>query len=60
MVGAFGMAAQGWDRQQITVEIDRSGDDFKNVALTLRAIERLALTIYRADALIKGSFGSVA
>lgn len=60
LVGAFGMAAQGWDRQQITVEIDRSGDDFKNVALTLRAIERLALTIYRADALIKGSFGSVA
>lgn len=60
MVGAFGMAAQGWDRQSMTVEIDRSGDDFKNVALTLRAIERLALTIYRADALIKGSFGSVA
>lgn len=60
LVGAFGMAAQGWDRQSMTVEIDRSGDDFKNVALTMRAIERLALTIYRADALIKGSFGSVA
>ena len=60
LVGAFGMAAQGWDRQQMTVEIGRSGDDFKNVAVTLRAIERLALTIYRPAALIKGSFGSIA
>lgn len=59
LVGAFGMAAQGWDREQMTVQIGYDGDDFTNNRLTLLCEERLALTIYRADALVKGSFGSV-
>lgn len=59
LVGAFGMAAQGWDREEMSVQIGYNGDDFTENALTLLCEERLALTIYRADALIKGSFGSL-
>lgn len=60
MVGAFGMAAQGWDREEMTVQLGYENDDFTKNAITILCEERLALTIYRADALIKGSFGSVA
>ena len=60
LVGAFGMAAQGWDREAISVELGYNGNDFTQNAVTLLCEERLALAIYRADALVKGSFGSVA
>ena len=60
LVGAFGTAAQGWDREQMSVQLGYEGTDFIDNAITVLCEERLALTIYRADALIKGSFGSVA
>ena len=60
LVGAFGTAAQGWDREQMSVQIGYEGTDFIDNAITVLCEERLALTIYRADAMIKGSFGSVA
>jgi hypothetical protein len=60
LVGAFGMAVQGWDREAISVELGYNGNDFTQNAITLLCEERLALAIYRADALVKGSFGSVA
>lgn len=59
LVGAFAMAAQGWDREEISVQIGYNGDDFTQNALTLLCEERLALTIYRGDALVNGSFGSL-
>lgn len=59
LTGSFGMAAQGWDREEMSVQIGYNGDDFTENALTILCEERLALTIYRAGALIKGSFGSL-
>jgi HK97 family phage major capsid protein len=60
LVGAFGIAAQGWDREEMTVQLGYENDDFTKNAITVLCEERLALSIFRADALIKGSFGSVA
>lgn len=60
LVGAFGIAAQGWDREEMTVQLGYENDDFTKNAITVLCEERLALSIFRSDALIKGSFGSVA
>ena len=60
LVGAFGIAAQGWDREEMTVQLGYENDDFTKNAITVLCEERLALSIFRADALTKGSFGSVA
>lgn len=60
LVGAFGMAAQGWDREDINVAVAlENEDDFVKNMVTLRCEERLALTIYRSAALIKGDFDSL-
>jgi HK97 family phage major capsid protein len=57
LVGAFGMAAAIWDRQDATVEVSREHSDFfiKNMVAIL-AEERLGLTVYRSTALIYGGF----
>lgn len=50
-------AAQIWDRMQAAVELSREdSDNFRRNMVTLLAEERLALTIYRPAALIKGVF----
>jgi HK97 family phage major capsid protein len=57
LVGAFMMGAQIWDRMDAAVQISyEDGDNFKKNMATLLAEERLALTIYRPAAFIKGSF----
>lgn len=57
LVGAFTMGAQIWDRMDAAVQISyEDGDNFKKNMATLLAEERLALTVYRAAAFIKGSF----
>ncbi|MEQ8860129.1 MAG: phage major capsid protein, partial [Pseudomonadales bacterium] len=56
LVGAFGMAAQLWDREDAMVEIGLNNDDFTKNMVTILCEERLALTIYRSDALVGGSF----
>ena len=57
LVGAFAMAAMIWDRNNSTVEISREHADFfvKNMTAIL-VEERLALTVFRNDALIFGGF----
>jgi HK97 family phage major capsid protein len=57
LVGAFGLAAAIWDRDQATVEISREHSDFfiKNL-LAILVEERLALTVFRSDALVYGGF----
>jgi len=57
LVGAFNVAAQIWDRQDATVEIStEDSDNFRKNLVTIRAEERLALTVYRPESFIYGDF----
>lgn len=57
LVGAFNVAAQIWDRQDATVEISTDDqDNFIKNLVTIRAEERLALTVYRPESFIYGDF----
>lgn len=57
LVGAMTLGAQIWDRMDAAVQISyEDGDNFKKNMATLLAEERLALTVYRPSAFIKGTF----
>jgi len=61
LVGAFNMAAQIFDRQDATVEVSTEDqDNFVKNKVTIRAEERLALAIYRPQAIVYGDLGRVA
>jgi HK97 family phage major capsid protein len=61
LVGAFDMAAQIFDRQNATVEVSTEDqDNFVKNKVTIRAEERLALAIYRPQAIVYGDLGRVA
>ncbi len=55
LAGNGTMAAQIWDRQDANVELSREdSDNFRRNMVTILAEERLALTVYRPSALVKG------
>lgn len=57
LVGSFQMGAQLWDREDATVRIAEQHADFfvKNMVAIL-AEERIALTVYRSTAFVRGNF----
>ena len=59
MTGAFRMAAQLFDRWDARVEVGYVNDDFTKNLVTILAEERLALAVYRPEALVYGDFGNV-
>ncbi|MGK2908752.1 MAG: phage major capsid protein [Sphingobium sp.] len=61
LVGAFNMAAQIFDRQDATIDVStEDSDNFIKNKVTIRAEERLALVIWRPQALVYGDLGRVA
>lgn len=61
LIGAFDLAAQIFDRQNATVEVSTEDqDNFVKNKVTIRAEERLALAIYRPQALVYGDLGRIA
>lgn len=56
LIGSFAAGAQIWDRQSATIEVSReNSDNFVKNMVTILAEERLALTVYRPAAFIKGT-----
>lgn len=57
LVGAFMQGAQGWDREDVTVIVSLEDRDnvIKNM-VTILVEERVALTVYRPEAFVTGSF----
>lgn len=55
LVGAFGLGAQIFDRMDVEILISTENDkDFENNMVTVRAEQRLALAMYRAEAFVTG------
>ena len=57
LTGAFGQAAQVWDRESANIRLsDSHADFFVRNAVAILAEERLALTVTVPSAIIKGTF----
>jgi HK97 family phage major capsid protein len=58
LIGAFGLGAQLWDREQTEVRIGEPNDYFLRNMIAVLAEERLALTKYRPEAFVTGSLAA--
>ena len=57
LVGAFNVAAEIRDRQQVTIDIStEDSDNFRRNMTTIRVEERLMLNIYRPASFVHGTF----
>lgn len=57
LLGNFQMGAQLWDREQSTIRVSESHEDlFVKNGVVILAEERIALTVYRPQAFVKGVF----
>ncbi|MBM0201911.1 phage major capsid protein [Micromonospora sp. STR1s_5] len=56
LLGAFGLGCQLFDRRELAIELSTENrDQFERGAVTVRASERLALTVDRPEAFVTGS-----
>jgi HK97 family phage major capsid protein len=56
LVGAFNMGAQIWDREDANIRVSENvNDHFIRNMVAILAEERLALTVYRPAAFVKGT-----
>jgi HK97 family phage major capsid protein len=60
LTGAFALGAAVWDREDATIRVADEHDDFfvRNMVAIL-CEERVALTVYRTQAFVKGSLPAV-
>lgn len=59
LVGAFGMGAQIFDREDAAIVIaTENEDDFVNNLITILIEERVAMAVYRPEAFIKGTLAA--
>ena len=56
IIADFNLGAAVLDRQELTVDIDRTGDDFTKNLLTIRCERRLALAVLDAAAIAGGDW----
>lgn len=57
LVGSFRLGCQLWDREQASVRVSEHHEDyFTNNMVAILAEERLALTVYRPQAFVAGTF----
>ena len=59
VVGAFAQGAQAWTRSDAAIAIATQDiDNFRTNMVTLRAEERIGLTVYRPEAFVKGTLNT--